>query len=240
MNFKKILCAGFFAVFCAYLLYISLHLIPDKECTIPESAVFPFAAQKLDLDKKEFRSLIQAAVDTMYFKGFKYLGDPRDFDHGHLLYSTELPSTPETMPPAVVILYHTQEDAFYYNKKDPGGRFDYLDRLARNWIQWIGSKKVENAKNYLIETGSYNYEGHFTIHEDMLNHKLIGIELSPNYSKQFLFSDVSDKNIPHECRGDKSNLIVIRLPSGDYKTLALLSNKYFWPYYYDYWQKEHP
>ena len=229
----------FYIGLCVCSLSINTGIVPDKECTIPENAVFPFAAQELDLSKEEFRSLIQAAVDTMYLKGFRYLGDSRDFDHGHLLYSAKPPLTPDAMPPAVVILYHTQEDAFYYNQKDPGGRFDYLDRWARNWIQWIDSKRVENAQNYLTETVNYNYENHFTIREDMLDHKLIGIELSPNYSKQFLFSDVSDKNIPHECRGDKSNLIVIRLPSGDYKTLALLGNKYFWPYYENYWKREH-
>ncbi len=236
MNLNKFLCTGI----CAYFLFIGLSKRPDKECVIPSSAVFPFAEQELDLSKEELRSLIQTAVDTMYLKGFRYLGDPRDFDHGHLLYTTEQPLTAGAMPPVAAILYHTQEDAFDYHIQHPGSRFDYVDRWARNWVQLIHSKKVGNAQNFVLKNLDYNYEiNHFTIHEDMLDNKLIGVELSRGYSKQFLFEDVSSKNIPYECRGDKSNLVSIRIPSGEYKIIALLGNKYFWPYYENYWKKEH-
>lgn len=218
MNFKKFFCA----VFCVYFLVVKTEATQDKECTIPENSVFPFATQELDLSKEEFRSLIQAAVDVMYLRGFRYLGDPRDFDHGHMLYSAKPPLTPGSMPSVLAILYHTQEEAFYYNKKDPGSRFGYLDRWARNWLQWVDNKKVENARKYVLKNIDYDYElNHFTIHDDMLDHKRMGIAISPLYSKQFVFTDVTDKNIPYECRGDKSNLIVIKLPSGWYKILAL-------------------
>lgn len=235
MNFKKMLLVGI----CYFSVLIVAGLKLDKECAIPEKAVFPFAVQGLDLSKEEFRSLIQEATDAMYLKGFRYLGDPRDFDHGHLLYSDDLPSNPDAMPPVVALLYHTQENAFDYHLNDPGSRFDYVDPWARNWVQWVDSKKVANAKDYVPKDLDYDYElNHFTIHEFMLDSGLLNLRLSKKYSKQFLFSDATNKDIPYECRGSKSNLITVVLPSGESKTLALLSDKYFWPYYNDYWLKE--
>jgi hypothetical protein len=203
-------------------------------------AVFPYSEQKIDLSKEEFRSLIQAAVDVMYLKGFRYLGDPRDFDHGHIMFSDQPSLTPGGST-VVMILYHTQEDAFYYNRDNPGSQFDYINPWARNWVQWRKNKKVENANKFLLEKlDPANYKiNHYTTHEAMLDQKRLGVKLFTGNSKMFVFSDVSDKNIPVECRGDLSNLIVINLPTGEYKTLALMGNDYFWPYYNNYWKKEH-
>ena len=73
-----------------------------------------------------------------YLKGFRHLGDERDFDHGHLLF--------DAGSKLIAILYHTQELAADHR---PGSDFGYIDPDARNWIQWVSDGRVENAARYL-------------------------------------------------------------------------------------------
>ena len=100
------------------------------------------AARPADLQpapsRKEFQALLQHFVDQTYLKGFRHLGDERDFDHGHLLYDGHAN--------VVAILYHTQELAADHGA---GDGFGYVDSGARNWIQWVADGRIENAARYL-------------------------------------------------------------------------------------------
>jgi hypothetical protein len=96
------------------------------------------AAVPAALSKTEFQGLLQHFVDQAYLKGFRHLGDERDFDHGHLLYDSN--------SNLVAILYHTQELAADHRA---GSDFGYIDSSARNWIQWVNDGRIENAARYL-------------------------------------------------------------------------------------------
>ncbi len=91
------------------------------------------ATELIDLDF--FQSLLQKFSDEVYGQGFRHLGDENDFDHGHILYSTALRP--------VAILYHTQETASLQHRLDPGGPYDYINRGARNWLQFFDVEKLQ-------------------------------------------------------------------------------------------------
>ena len=90
------------------------------------------------LSPTRFQGLLQNFVDRAYLKGFRHLGDERDFDHGHLLFDGQ--------SKLVAILYHTQELAGDHRR---GSDFGYIDPGARNWIQWVDDGRIENAARYL-------------------------------------------------------------------------------------------
>lgn len=90
-----------------------------------------------ELPAAELEAMLQLFVDQVYLKGFRHLGDERDFDHGHVLY--DLSARP------VAILYHTQELAL---GEPPGSPYSYLDAKRRNWIQWLEGGRVEDAARY--------------------------------------------------------------------------------------------
>jgi hypothetical protein len=96
------------------------------------------AAVEPPLSAPAFQALLQRFVDQAYLKGFRHLGDERDFDHGHFLFDDQ--------SRLVAILYHTQELA---GEQTKGSDFGYIDRGARNWIQWVKGGKIENAGAYL-------------------------------------------------------------------------------------------
>src|ERR1700722_10749946 len=79
-----------------------------------------------DLSRAGFESLLQRFVDQSYLKGFRHLGDERDFDHGHILF--------DASGKPVAILYHTQELALGQPRDS---EFGYLNPETRNWIQWV-------------------------------------------------------------------------------------------------------
>lgn len=89
------------------------------------------------LPASELETMLQLFVDQVYRKGFRHLGDERDFDHGHVLY--DLSARP------IAILYHTQELAL---GEPPGSPYAYLDAKRRNWIQWLEGGRVEDAAPY--------------------------------------------------------------------------------------------
>ena len=90
------------------------------------SAVSAVPARSASPTKTEFQGLLQRFVDASWSKGFKRLGEERDFDHGHIL--RDAGGAP------VAILYHTQE----------------LDKFGgpRSWIQRLSDGGIEDAARY--------------------------------------------------------------------------------------------
>lgn len=122
--------------------------------------------------KDRLRQLLQNFADAVYLKGFERLGDSRDFDHGHFIFSEGR---------AVAVLYHTQE--FWRYRTRPSS----LNPEARNWIQWIETGKIEDASLYLRrsypDTPSWTWfkerelprlKQHHTITVRMLDPELLG------------------------------------------------------------------
>ena len=147
------------------------------------------------MSRAAFQGLLQRFVSQEYLKGFKHLGDERDFDHGHFLFDAQ--------SKLVAILYHTQELAGDHR---PGSDFGYIDPGARNWIQWVNDGRVENAARYqrrdYPSTATWDYfrvlelpalESHHTVLPKMLDPKL-GIE--PAKTEQWVFTRVRCENAP--------------------------------------------
>jgi hypothetical protein len=97
----------------------------------------PVPGLAIEVGKGQFQALLQTFVEKSYQKGFRHLGDERDFDHGHVL------SGQDGAP--VAIMWHTQELALY---EPAGGEFGYVDPGGRNWLQWISDGRIENADRY--------------------------------------------------------------------------------------------
>ena len=124
----------------------------------------------------------------------------------------------------VAILYHTQELAHMAASAD----FGYLDASARNWIQWLDGRGIENAVRYerarYPRSGSWDWfvarelpklRRRHTIIDKMLDPARLGVELAP--SRQWTFTRV-------ECgpaRSGASNVIGIVLPDRTPVCLAL-------------------
>lgn len=121
------------------VLSLSIFLASLSAAQAPSSTRYSELGLPSSVSRARLQGLLQGFVDRAYLKGFRHLGDERDFDHGHFLYGAD-PERP------VAILYHTQELAHLEKR---GGEFGYLDFDSRNWIQWIGRGEVENARRYL-------------------------------------------------------------------------------------------
>ncbi len=111
----------------------------SKSCLLLVLALLacPKTSRAANIGKDEFQSLLQGFVEQTYQKGFRHLGDERDFDHGHILSGAD--GNP------VAVMWHTQELALY---EPAGGEYGYLNPQGRNWIQWISDGHVENADRY--------------------------------------------------------------------------------------------
>ena len=170
----------------------------------------------LPVPKMEFQALLQKFVDQMYMKGFRHLGDERDFDHGHFLYNGE--------SKAIAILYHTQELADQ-NTADSG--FGYIDPSGRNWIQWLGEGRIENAQRYLRKTypatatwdwfREFELPGlskHHTILDKMLDPSLVSLDVTK--TSQWVFTKIPCAQAPSA--GDE---IQILLPTNEKVCLVL-------------------
>ena len=143
------------------------------------------------ISRAGLESLLQRFVDRAYMKGFRHLGDERDFDHGHLLF--------DAAGRPVAILYHTQELA----RGEPrGGAYAYVDPAARNWLQWLDDGRVEDASPYkrrdYPRTASWDWfkaaelpglEAHRTILDKMLDPKLVPIDAAK--TRQWVFTRVA-------------------------------------------------
>jgi hypothetical protein len=146
------------------------------------------------LSRTAFQGLLQHFVDQAYLKGFRHLGDERDFDHGHLLFDEQ--------SNLIAILYHTQELAADHRA---GSDFGYIDPGARNWIQWLDGR-VENAARYLRKdypaTATWDYfralelpalRARHTVLPKMLDPKL-GVDASK--TAQWVFTRVRCAQAP--------------------------------------------
>lgn len=194
------------------------HPVPGSEITNFNEEKFPAGFN----DKQKLTELLQKAVDVIYpAKGFRYLGERRDFFHGHILYVLN----DNGVPQSVAILYHTQEEAYDWYQFHPKSTYAYLDRQKRNWIQWLDRPEViENANKY--ERTSYPagltgniqekwdafvketlpaQKKHFTIKEWMLDPQFFGGEIALSVNWRFYEVDKMPKD-------RNSNVINITLP----------------------------
>ena len=186
-------------------------------CLLASARTARAAAVQPAPSKTEFQGLLQHFVDQTYLKGFRHLGDERDFDHGHLLYDAQ--------SKLVAILYHTQELAADHR---PGTDFAYIDPGARNWIQWVNDGRVENAARYLRSeypaTATWDYfralelpglQSRHTVLPKMLDPKL-GVDASK--TAQWVFTRV-------KCAGaapaDASDALRVVLPTKEEVCLTL-------------------
>ncbi len=193
MRRAKLLAPAFLAL-VAYP-FIPARSVPDASEQIAESSSL--------LPPERPRNLLQGFAAGAFRRGFMDLGEERDCDHGHLLYAAEA-SRP------FAILYHTQElpAASGRGSLDPG---------ARNWLQWVDTGRVEDARSYV--RGSYprsaywdwfraqelpRYGGRGTIVPQMLEPARLGAAVAS--SRQWVFTRVS-------CRGPAtSTLVGVSLP----------------------------
>lgn len=193
--------------------------LPAAASLAPAPPVVPFVSLGYPpaLDKARVQSLLQSFVDVGYGRSFRHLGDPRDFDHGHLLLDAR------TGAP-VAILYHTQELA--YEETAPG--FGYLDPRGRNWLQWLDGRGVRNARRY--ERASYPKSAEWewfvardlpalrarhTILAKMLDPARLGFTPSPSRQWTFARAPCAASDSP------ASNVIRVSLPHGAPVCLAL-------------------
>ena len=180
------------------LLALALLLVRPARSGGVAGARFAELGFPAALGRAELESLLQRFVDRSYLKGFKHLGDERDFDHGHLLFD------PAGKP--LAILYHTQELA---QTQPRGGEFAYVNSEARNWIQWIDDGRVENAARYkrrdYPRTAGWDWfraaelpglEEHHTILDKMLDPALLSVDVAK--TKQWVFTRVACAAAPQE------------------------------------------
>jgi hypothetical protein len=204
------------------LLALSLLSADCRAAAAPvaASAAPSFAALGLPaaLSKARLQGLLQSFVDVGFGRSFRHLGDERDFDHGHVLLDAR------TRAP-IAILYHTQELAHAATAPD----FGYVDAAARNWIQWLDGRGVENASLYeraeYPRTASWDWfvaaelpklRRRRTITDRMLDPARLGTALAG--SVQWTFTRVACGALEADAA---SNVISIRLPDRALVCLAL-------------------
>jgi hypothetical protein len=172
----------------------------------------PLTGTAAELAKGDFQHLLQAFVGQEYQKGFRHLGDERDFDHGHVLSRAD--GTP------VAIMWHTQELALY---EPAGGEYGYLNPQGRNWIQWIADGRVENANRYQRKSypsgAAWDWfrvselpalRKNHTILDKMLDPELVAVD--PGRTVQYVFTRV-------DCAREPEMKVV--LPTNEPVCLAL-------------------
>lgn len=207
-------------------LLVSLSLLSAVRCQAAPVSAAPAAAFRAlglpaPISKRRLRDLLQSFVTDGYGKCFRHLGDERDFDHGHFLLDAK------TGAP-VAILYHTQELAYAPAAPD----FGYLDTAARNWIQWLDGRGIENARRYerstYPHTASWEWfvardlprlKERYTIIDKMLDPALIGEPLAPGL--QWTFTRVPCGKAAAD---DDSAVIDVTLPDKTDVCLALGSS----------------
>lgn len=165
-----------------------------------------------DFSRQRLAALLQRFVDEAYGKGFRHLGDAEDSDHGHVLYFAAHGGRP--VPAAV--LYHTQEGAAKAHDSDPGGKYDYLDAQARNWIQWLDSRRpVENAARYARR--SYPDTARWNAYKESIRgyqeaRSVISIMLDPALIGGVVVRDVQWTFERADCAAGTAGITEIRLP----------------------------
>lgn len=174
--------------------------------------------ERLPIDKERFQAHLQRFVDQTYLKAFRRLGDRNDFAHAHFLVDDR------SGRPAA-ILYHTQERADVSK--------DYVDREARNWLQWIDSPlEAVNAFRYryarpprsIADEDWYRFTDRYTVVEQMLDPGSLGFTPRPvahGAVRQFNFPAVSCARLAdRRAKGD--NAVSVVLPTGETVCLLLV------------------
>ncbi|MBI5624040.1 MAG: hypothetical protein HY924_09695 [Elusimicrobia bacterium] len=158
----------------------------------------------------EFQPLLQRFVKERHGRSFLALGEEADFDHAHLLFRPG-----EDRPFA--LLYHTQELS-----SDPS-----LSDRNRNWLQWVGTGDVEDAKRYerrtyprsaawdwFLEIDLPSLRKRGTILDKMLDPSLLGSE--ETVSRQWVF-----QKTPCGGRLGGRDKLRVDLPAGQQVCLGL-------------------
>ncbi|HVC09589.1 MAG TPA: hypothetical protein VNH15_06595 [Elusimicrobiota bacterium] len=97
------------------------------------------------ISKRRLTRALQSMVAAAYGVGFRTLGDPDDFFHGHFIFDGKSPRPR-------FILWHTQERANLYHLYAPGSPKDYVNKARRNWITWLDNDKTEDAAPYRYDS----------------------------------------------------------------------------------------
>ncbi len=147
------------------------------------------------IDKELIQKLVQDFTVQKQGEAFRFLGDTEDFFHGHLLFADrEYISEDDRLSPFAV-LYHTQEEASSHHRKNPGSKYDYLNRYTRSWVQFA-SEVQENGPilnafelmfDFFPDTEDYRNglsatQSHYTVYSDQLDSK----KFPQNYQKKIL------------------------------------------------------
>ena len=205
----------------------TLLLLLALGCHAPAAAAPPAMVRPLQesslpggLEPSRLQSLLQRFVDQLYMKAFRHLGDERDFDHGHILFSS-------VSKRPFAILYHTQEMA---RDQPAGGEFGYVNPEARNWLQWIDRDGIVNADSYqrkdFPRTAFWRWfeeerlptlRQYHTIIDKMLDPAKLGEETSESLQWVFTRFDCA-KPLPAL---SKQSPINIHLPTGETVCLVL-------------------
>lgn len=116
--------------------------------------------------KNVLKQIVLEMNKQVWGRGFTWLGEQKDWFHGHVLYPVKnynLGDPPvdrvEPNTKAISILWHTQEGA-------NDGEIPYLDKLGRNWVQSISNPvNIVNGcrlRKRIDDTGSCG-NGAFTL-----------------------------------------------------------------------------
>jgi len=89
------------------------------------------------VDPDDLRGILEDFGRRAHGRAYRDAGDRNDWFHGHFLYAESAKPDARGMMKPYAILYHTQEEASRFHRETPGGRYDYLDRATRNWVQFL-------------------------------------------------------------------------------------------------------
>jgi hypothetical protein len=198
-------------------------LEPTPTCSSKQTCIHQYSSfSEIKLYKKEMlQEIVQRMTDQVYGKGFRHLGEKKDFDHCHLLLG-------EKQKPFAA-LCHTQEHAALYPDTD----YDYVDREGRNWIVWLnGTNRIENAKSFRFDKkpkkwppGSAEfdeYTKHYTVTPFMIDPKKMVHEQTAE-DVEFFFTKTECLQVPKNVV-EQSNVIRIKQKDGSSMCLFIEDN----------------
>lgn len=180
----------------------------ESYCELKPYARVSVAGQ---IHKLELQSLLEKVYQELKGVGFRYIGHDADLFHGHLLSSGE----------EHVILYHTQEMAAYYDRRDPNHRYGYLNRKTRNWLQFLPSGEIKDATQFISWDGAFSEQYSFfrqayTINSHMLDLARLFSVVSDVSSNQFSFFEIAcehmtvDNNVLQIAQSSEPICLVLR------------------------------
>ncbi len=211
---------GLLSVVCIVLSSISIGNAQEEEfdpyAFLPPQYIeyrrLPYAEL---VSLSEAQRILQRFVDQKFGKGFKYLGENRDFFHGHFLFRKgDLESRP------LAILWHTQERV----GESDYGPMEYVDRFGRNWIQFLdGDERIVNAYEF-VDPEKWNsyaigFKRHYTLVEGVLN---IDGEVEAPAEFDIHFRRIHCESVP-PMTDEELNRIEIILPNQETACLLFVS-----------------